>query len=188
MRRKWLRMAASLRAAIALLAPVSSELHPRRSSNPSVEQCVVDGWLLRARRVGGAWRRVWGVLKLEGLLLFDGVAERVPVAHVPLHGHTQLERLVHADMDETDDAEPADAESADALGVERRHTAAAQHRRPREAFSLRTGSRVLTFACEPAAATPSARRLASGSAGLNEWLHGLRLVLDARAQGSRVCA
>ena len=49
-RRKWLRVAASLRAAISLLAPVHAELQPRPCSNPSVE--VRDSrlpWLMAAR-------------------------------------------------------------------------------------------------------------------------------------------
>ena len=36
------------------------------------------------------WKREWLVLKLEGLLVFEGVADRVPKAHIPIDGGSEV--------------------------------------------------------------------------------------------------
>ena len=88
-RRKWQRIAASLRAAITLLAPASQAASMRPSTNPSVETCLVDGWLLlwsgnHDDGSTGQWQRLWFCLRMEGLLYFAGATERVPRGHLAM--------------------------------------------------------------------------------------------------------
>ena len=171
-RRKWLRVAASLRAAISLLAPVHDELQPRPCSNPSVELCVCDGWLLRSRSSGGMWRRQWVVLKSEGLLVFDGVAERVPSLHLAIDGNAEVETVA----EETPRGFKPNHADVDPWLV----TAASHrlHRRPPHAFTLRAGGRTHTFACDATPASPSGK---AKSASADEWVRSIRMVVEMRA-------
>ena len=77
--KKWSRAAASLRAAIALLAPQRS---PGRSASAiiSAGECRREGWLLKARHASlphpkpEDWKRRWFLLKDDCLLYFEGMS------------------------------------------------------------------------------------------------------------------
>jgi hypothetical protein len=128
---------------------------------------VCDGWLLRERSKGGTWRRQWVVLKLEGLLVFDGVAERVPTAHVAIDAAATVEVEESTGSPLASPGSPA--------RVDPWLATSAQHRRP-PAFTLyTTGGRVHTFACDPSPASPGARRAPPASA--QDWVRAIRSVV-----------
>lgn len=159
--RKWLRTAATLRAAIGLLTPMPEALIAQPSTNPAIESCVVDGYLLRLCADGKEWRRMWYCLKgLDGLLIFDAELERVPRGHVAFDFNTIVESPVVGEEKTTAPPLPSDA------------------------FRLRTGAGgVFTFACPEDEFSLRTQRHDSG-----DWVEAIRAVVSvANEQAESAC-
>ena len=154
--RKWRRTAATLRAAIGLLAPLPESIVAVACDNPSIESCVVDGWLqrLRTNPFGDPeWWRAWYCLRgVDGMLCFDDVATAAPNGHLPFDDSTTVESPIVRGPGDTGEL------------------------MPRYAFRVRTGAGAMhTFACPPPSSEDDKARFDS-----HDWVQAIRTVVEQR--------